>query len=1607
MPEDLLERRRELLRRRLAEQGLTARAEQAPPSGPSAAQRRMWLAQNQDPESSTLNICLGFRLVGDLDAVELGRAVAEVSRRHEALRTTFELGADGELRSQVHEELSPAFALHDLSELSEPQSRAQRLQVLARRDFARPFDLSAESPLRVSVFRLGPDEHVLALTAHHIAWDDDSWSVFFHDVDVAYRGGELPPPEPEPEASPASAQSVAYWRDELARLPEPLELPGAAGAGSGSSPRANRHEVEAPAELAARLEEFADEVGATSFMVLLAAFAATVRRHCPAQGAEAENVSEFFVSVPVGGRGGSGSRIGYFGNVLLLRCSVDAADSLRSLARRTRELCLAAFAHQDLDLSEAVAVGAKGSAEAARVGFSVRGAGECLRIGGMAAERIDLRSPVTQLPLSVAVEQGASGAVIEVEHRVDVVPDEVAAGFARRYARLLAGALAEPDRPLSQIDLLGAERAEEIACSCGAPAAPEARLLHVLIEERIAAAPDAVALVWDGGESRYGELGARANRLARWLVGRGVGAEDVVALQLGVCVEFIPAVLAVLKAGGAFVPVDPAYPRERIEHMLSDARPKLVLDAKALAEAEAEAEGLADHDLDDTDRARPLRPENLAYIVYTSGSTGKPKGVAVAHREIAAHMRGMADNYGLGAEDRLVQLTSVSFDASFFEIFTPLIVGASVVVPEPGVATDVPALGALVARHGVTVMHMVPSLLDAILALPEASALRTLRRVPVGGEALSGELVAKAGALWGVELDNFYGPTEAVVCATGQIGVRPAGAALAPIGKPLAGARAYLLDDALELVPSGVVGEIYLGGEHLARGYLGSPALTAERFVADPFCQGARMYRTGDLARRNAAGQLEFVGRADEQVKIRGFRIELGEVAAAVAAHPDVAQCVVVAADLPGAGKSLVAYVTPSEGSLEVAQIKAQAATVLPAHMRPAVVMQVDRIPLTPSGKLDRKALPEPQAATSVEFRPPATEDERRLAEIFASVLGVERVGADDSFFDLGGHSLLATRLVARIRAEFGFEVPVRAPFDAPTPAELAAMLTTCRQSAEGAALTRRPRPERVPLSYAQLAIWFQQRLVGGTVLNIPFAARLTGPLDVAALAAAFGDVLERHEVLRTTFPEADGVPYQLVLPPAPFEFSADVADHVFDLARELPIRAGLVRNGAEEHVLTIVVHHIAADHWSAGVLFADLSAAYQARLGGRAPTWEPLAAQYADFALWQQERFAGSGRDGKPESAEHFDYWVEALAGAPRRIDVAHDKPRPPVLGVAGGSVEASVPFAVVGRLRELARAESASEFMVLQAAVALLLRQFGAGEDIPIGSPVSGRSDLGADGLVGVFANMVVLRADVSGDPTARELVRRSRRVSLDAYQHQDLPIERLVETISPQRSRSYNPLFQVMMHYREAETELPAFGEHLAAQMLRLPFGTAYLDLSFNFFTSAEEVSASIVYNTDLYERATAQRLLAELLRVLEVFADDPDSRVGASAGAPLAPAPVIEESYDDSPPATPTERTLAALLEELLEIDDIRRGDGFFALGGDSVLSVQWARRANDAGLALTPQMVFEHASLSGLAAAVDAADPAQEQNGDRSHAPMSVSGLSEDMLASLAESWQAP
>ncbi|UGT53422.1 non-ribosomal peptide synthetase [Nocardia asteroides] len=1680
------ERRKQLLQQKLRASGMAAASQAATAVERIAAgerrpltpgQRRMWFLQTRDADDTALNICVAYRLTGPLDADRLHAAFDTVVARHDILRTTYGADAEGEPFQVFTADARAEWTTHDLTDLAE-SGRDLRVEVLARRDFDRPFALGTELPLRATLIRTGADEHVVLFTIHHICWDDDSWAVFFTELNAAYRAGTAARGETvqfaaiAPTDEPAEAD-VAYWRDALRPLPEPLELPGSAAANPGRHAQRRTHRL--PADLVARTEQFAREQAATPFMVLLAGFDALVHRYTAAD--------DFLVSIPVTDRpAGTEQLIGYFGNTLLLRATLGGREDFAGLVAAVRETCSGAFARRGVGIDRVVreanpdrVAGRDGMDQLVRLGFSVRKSADGFAIDGVRSTQLELGAASAQVPLSLAIVLEADGtAVVEAEYQTDVLAEPLVEQLLAHFGNLLDAALRDPSRRLADLDMLGAaDRAALLERSHGLLVEQPATTLVTLLEAAAAADPAATALASDDVELTYGALHARANRLAHWLIGQGIGAEDLVGLRLGTSVEFIVAVLAVLKAGGAYLPIDPAYPEDRIEYLVADAKPRLLLGAPELAAAESAAAALSESAPTDADRVRPLLPANLAYVIYTSGSTGKPKGVPVPHAAIAEHIVCFTADWNMTAQDRLMQSSSVSFDASLVDIAITLTVGAQLIVPKPNAFRDIRYVADLITRRRVTVLHMVPSMLSTFLLLPEVSEWRTLRQVPVGGEALPGEVADRFANTLDAELRNHYGPTEAVVCSTHMPVDGPQGTGVVPIGIPNRNVYTYVLDEALHLVPDGVVGELYLGGEQLARGYLDRPALSAQRFVADPFTPGARLYRSGDLVRRNSFGELEFVGRADEQVKVRGFRIELGEVEAAIAAHPAVAHCVVIVTEDPAIGAMLAAYVVPAEDGVDLEQVQAFAASGLPEYMVPSAFAVIPEIPLTVNGKLDKRALPAATPAVARTHRAPATATERKMCALFGALFSLDEVGAEDSFFELGGHSLLAARLVAQVRAEFGVELDVRVVFDSPTPAALAADLVArflaefdidldavdtedaeeisvdsaadspvlAQPQAEPAtarpAIGGRQRGERIPLSYSQLAMWFQYRMEGaGSVGNLPLALRFTGALDIAALRSALDDVVARHESLRTTFPEQDGVPYQVVHPAtavplpireiAPGELAAElaeIANYAFTLDGEPLIRAELLVLDAETHVLSLLVHHIVADHASFGVLLDDLTTAYRARgESGAAPNWQPLPIQFADYALWQRELFDQAAPS--EFALAQIEYWRAALAGVPEEIAVAHDRPRPPVLGKRGEVVTFTLPATVRSGLESLAMRSGATEFMVCQAAVATLLHTLGGGTDITLGTPVAARTDPATTNLIGLFANMVVLRNDFTGAPTLRDTVLAARDVVLDANAHQDLPIERLVEALNPRRSRSRNPLFQSMVHFRGADwapATLP-FASSGASTVTVLPadFDVSFLDLNLSLNVTAEGgMDVRVVVNADLYDPATAALIADALAATLRAFAETPDLPVADLRVLPqahldrlrTAPEPVAAVAVASAAAAdSDTERTLITLIEELLEIDDVTGEDNFFALGGDSVISIQWSARAAELGLALTPQLVFECATITELAAAVDAAatsgQPSTEEPEQVSHAPMSASGLEADALSALTAAWSA-
>ncbi len=875
--------------------------------------------------------------------------------------------------------------------------------------------------------------------------------------------------------------------------------------------------------------------------------------------------------------------------------------------------------------------------------------------------------------------------------------------------------------------------------------------------------------------------------------------------------EMVAALLGVAKTGAAYLPVNPGYPAERISFMLGDAQPALIVCTTETADVVGGAAAVV---LDDPATALAIAqcsPDGLgvrvsvdgaAYVIYTSGSTGVPKGVVVSHRGLAGLVASQADRFEVGPGSRVLQFASLSFDAAVSELAVTLGSGAALVLDPAG------SLAEAVAAGQVTHLTVPPS----VLATVEDDLPESVRTLVVAGEACPVPLAARWARTHRVI--NGYGPTEVTVCATMSQPLDP-GASVVPAGRPVANAQVYVLDSLLAPVPPGVTGELYVAGAGLARGYLGRAGLTGERFVACPFgVAGARMYRTGDLARWSAAGELVFAGRADEQVKIRGFRVEPGEIEAVLAAHPTVGQAAVIAREDQPGQQRLVGYVVAAGGLVDVPELRAFVAARLPEYMVPSAVVVLDGLPVTVNGKLDRAALPAPEFGGVVVSREPRTAAEEIVCGLFAEVLGVQRVGAEDSFFELGGDSLLAMRLIARVRAVLDTEIGIGDLFTAPSPAQVVEL------AGAGAAGPRMPlvaaaRPGLVPLSFGQQRMWFLNRLEGaGAVYNMPLALRLTGDLDTRRAQAALGDVADRHESLRTIFPETGGTPRQQILDgpaghpslvlraAADGELPAALAEEAgrgFDLRSELPWRAALWAVSPGEHVLMIVMHHIAGDGWSMGVLARDLGTAYAARCAGQAPGWAALPVQYADYAIWQRE-VLGSEDDLDSVAAAQLGYWRQALEGIPEEIALPADRPRPATASHRGGAVPVGVEPDVHAGLVEVARAGRATLFMVVQAALAVLLSRHGGGDDVPVGTSVAGRGDAALDELIGMFLNTLVLRTDLSGDPTFAELVGRVREADLGAYAHQDLPFEQLVEALSPARSLARNPLYPGHAHVPE---------------------------------------------------------------------------------------------------------------------------------------------------------------------------------------------------------------
>jgi amino acid adenylation domain-containing protein len=1694
----------------------------------SYAQQRLWFLDQLEPGSAAYNMPAAVRLSGRLDEAALARALAAVVRRHEVLRTTF-VNEDGRPVQRVGpppplplpvidlrclygrpEEATPrereAATAAPAAAETMPRQREEAAASLAAAEIRRPFDLAAGPPVRALLLRLTPVESILVLTVHHIVSDAWSMRILVREVGslyAAFASGERSPsgglaPLTVQYADCAAAErqwldaaslapQLAYWQRRLAGLDGPLDLPADRPRPQVQSFRGARLGTALPAPAIAALRTLAQREGTTLFTLLLASLMVLLHRH--------SGRSDLAVGTPIANRDRPEIEplIGLFVNTLVLRADLSGDPPFRQLLATVRETVLEDFAHRDVPFERLVEELQPERDLAHSPLFQVLLAHQSASLdepaaGGLVARPLAIDSGRALFDLTVTLAETPEALASTFEYNTDLFDAARIRRLAAHWEALLAGVVREPVRRLSELHQLTAAERQQLLVEGSDTAAAFAweGSVDELVERQAALAPQRLAVTAGVHQRSYGELAAGAARVAGRLRSLGIARGEPVAVAIGRSVRLLEVLLGVWRAGGAYVPMDPAYPAERLLHMLEDAGCRLLLadeeTPRDLVRRAAEVvwiedagspreepqSGSPDNPQSSSpdnplsaspDNSRsggpPRSPWDLAYVLYTSGSTGRPKGVEVSHGALLNFLRSMAQRPGLGPDDVLLAVTSLSFDIAALELYLPLLVGARLELVERDVAADGMRLLGSLTSSGPTVMQATPSTWRLLVeagwqASPELKALCGGEALP---ERLAAELVARAGEVW-----NLYGPTETTVWSAAD---RVEARAPVRIGPPIANTSLVLMSRELEPVAMGVAGELWIGGAGVARGYRGRPELTAERFVPDPWAgrwsePGARLYRTGDLARHDGRGRLEFLGRIDHQVKVRGFRIELGEVESALEAHPAVARAVALA-DAAGGGR-LVACVLPRSAApaadpaappepgpppvehsaspaplalptsaaspawkLPTAALRAHLARSLPDYMIPTVWVELASVPLTPSGKVDRRRLAALAAGPSAaaagrparpERRAPASPAEELVASIFEEVLGVPGVGMDESFFDLGGHSLLATQVVARVRRSWGIELPLRALFELPTVARLAVHLAALRAGEQVDAappIAARPRSRGLedraaglPLSFGQQRLWFLDQLEpGGVAYNMPAAVRLRGALDAAALAWSLGEVVRRHEVLRTVFLLDGEEPVQVPLPAARLPLPcvdlaglppgrreatarrllAAAAGRPFNLATGPLLRPLLLRLDPFEHLLLVVVHHIASDAWSMGLLVRELSALYAARRLGAASPLPELPLQYADYAAWQRGWLRGAAL------AAQLAYWRRALAGAPPLLDLPTDRPRPARQSLRGGRLALRFDPALGEAVRALGRTQSATAFMIHLAAFQALLGRYSGQQVVVVGTPIANRRHAELEGLIGFFVNTLALAGDLAGEPSFTEHLARVRETALGAYAHQDLPFEKLVEELDPRRSLAHAPLFQVLLSARDLPAAAAAALPGLELTPLGTELGAAKFDLTLDIGAigaagnagagggaagatatggpgaggprgAATGFDAELEYNTDLFDRATAARLLRHFETLLAGALADPSARVGElPILSPPERAQLLVEWNDTAPAAATTTmqampamrrqpQAAAPCLHELLEAAaDRAPAERALAWRGQEVTRGELDRRAN--------------------------------------------------------------
>jgi len=1486
----------------------------------SPQQKYLWSLQQDDLATPYRAQC-AVLIEGPLDIKLLEAALQAVFARHEIFRTAITCLSGMTIPLQVITESSTVSIDHQDLCSREPREQAAVLDSLFQAGAQSPFDSDKNPFATISLATLARDKHILFVAASAFCADAATLAIFVRELSNSYSArvrGETLTPAPLQYADVAqwhnellesadTRAGTAYWRkQDLVSVPA-LNLPFERRR-SGTQhfdPRALALGIEP--DLTAAIHALARHYDISAPVFLLACWQTLLWR--------LTGQPHFIVGIACDGRTYDELKDtpGLLAKSVPLQCRLQGQAHFSELLKQVNESTRGVLEWQEYFAWDSLPR-SNSNGEATPffpLSFEFDERPMEYRAGDVTFTIQRLQTCTERFTLKLTGIQTEDLLSTEVHYDSNAFCLEDIKRLVERFQTLLESAAGNPEASLGELEILSAPERQRLLVEFNDTQTDyrTKRCIHQLFEEQVQCTPNNVAAAFGDVRLTYAELNARANQLAHYLQTLGVRSEVPVAICMERCLEMVVGIIGILKAGAAYVPLDPAFPKERRAFILADTRAPLLLTHRRVVQdgpaaprvrvvcMDSEGETIARES--DENPSSKTTDRNAAYVIYTSGSTGQPKGVIVEHRGLVNAVNWLAETLELSARDRCLLKTPITFDAAGREIFPILTAGGSLVVAEPDGHRDCGYIAETIRNENISVLHCVPSFLRLLVEEAAFEGPLALRAVMCGGETLPPEVVARFHHGSGASLYNVYGPTETIIDSAYGLCERSGAHSSVSIGRPIPNARIYIVDDMLRLVPIGAAGNLYIGGVGLARGYLNRPDLTAEKFIPDPFGgdPGARLYNTGDLARHLPDGGIEFLGRADHQVKIRGFRIELGEIESVLRQHPAVRESIVVAEEDPPGEKRLVAYVVARrELSPTGNELRSFLNAKLPEYMVPAVFVPLDALPLMPNGKVDRRALPatgRTRPELEKGFVAPRTPVEELLADIWAQVLKIERVGIHDNFFELGGHSLLATQAVSRMREAFAVEIPLRRLFEMPTVTGLAESIEVARRAGHNLrapAILPVPRDGNLPLSFAQQRLWFIDQLEpGNAAYNFPAAVRLKGPLNVAALEQSLNEIVRRHEVLRTTFATVDGCPVQVIAPtltvrPAVVklqelserEREAEVQRLVieearlpFDLARGPLLRVTLLRLAEEEHVGLLTMHHIVSDGWSTGILIREMAVLYEAISCGRFSLLPELPIQYADFAHWQRQWLQGEVLETQ------LTYWKRQLLGAPL-LELPTDHPRPAVQSFRGSHQSLLLPKQVGEGLRALSRQEGITLFMTLLAAFQILLHRYTDQDDLIVGTPIANRNRLEIEGLIGFFVNTLVMRTDLSGNPTFREVSQRVREVCLEAYAHQDLPFERLVEELHLERSLAHNPLFQVMFVLQNAPVQalgLPA----LTLSPVEVDSGTVHFDLTLHIADTEQGLIGTLAYNSDLFEAATITRMLGHFRILLEAVVANPERRL----------------------------------------------------------------------------------------------------------------------------------